>query len=250
MTLTLLSWKVNELIDRAGRDEITPLLRHNPEIVCFQETKTAPLDIKRKPDTRHGYRAWFSPYCREGYCGVGMLTRIDPDAVSFTPTDPHVSGEGLLMTAEFRDFTLINTYVPKGDGKPVPVQGKLAFLDTLLKILANLREQARPVILCGHLNVAHTDLDLWNIGHGNPPRCGTTGDERLRLDRLTGMGFIDAFRLFSSLPNAFTWERSGRGMRLDYFFVSQDLRDCILDSAILNRVEGSGHRPISLELER
>ena len=256
MVLTLISWNTKGLLERMKNGELTSLLRHNPEIVCFQETGFCLPDTVEKLNLPHGYSAWFSPKVSQGSCGVGMIARIHPASVSFASPEVGKEGEGRLMTAEFRDFSLINTYIPPGDEKHTAMQEKLSFLDHVLDTVGVLRNKGRPVIVGGDLSVAHTDLDLWNFGNHYPLHCGTTPEERSRLDQLIRMGFSDTFRLFSSQPGAYTWRQKGnglrhreRGLRLDYFFASADLKDRVLGSSILHGTHGSSHSPIILELE-
>lgn len=256
MILTLVSWNANGLAARMERGDLIPLLRHNPEIVCFQETKIAPSDIRERLRLLHGYQSWFSPLWRDRYCGVGMIARLTPRPVSFAAPAPLIDGKGRVMTADFLPFTLFNVYVPAGDGKQSGMEEKLAFLDSLLDAVGRLCEAGRPVVLCGDFAIAHTDRDLWNPEEGCPSRCGTTREERGRLDRLVEMGFTDTLRLFNARPDAFTWwytghglRQQGRGWRLDYFFVSGDLKDRVRGCSILKGIRGSDHCPVCLELE-
>lgn len=256
MILTLISWNVSGLIQRMEKGELGPVLHHNPEIVCFQETRMNGSDISERLRPLYGYHSWFSELPQERYSNVGMISRLIPRQVSFGLGDPRTDGVGRAMMADLEFFTLINASVPSGDGESYPMKMKLAFLDGLLDAIARLREQGRPVVLCGDLNVAHTDRDLWDAKTFDPEKPKVTEGERSRLDRLAGLGFVDPLRAHGDRPDAFTWWHTGhgiwqqkRGMRLDYFFVSPDLKCSIRNCAILSGIRGSDHFPILLELE-
>jgi len=256
MILTLISWNSTGLIARMEKGELSPLLRHNPEIVCLQDTRIAGTAVPDRLRSIHGYYSHFSELWRGMDNGVGMISRISPKAVTFGAGDPRTDGQGQVMTADFGIFSLVNAYVPVGDGKPFSMNDKLSFLDGLLDTIVRLQELNRPVIVCGDFNIAHTDQDLRNPDESGPGITGTTVEERSRLDRLIGLRFFDALRLFDQRADAFTcWNSSknlrqqGTGWRGDYFFVSNDLRDNVRGCSVIEGIQGSNHCPISLELE-
>lgn len=256
MILNLISWNVSGLVQRLEKGELGQVLRHNPEIICFQETQTTGSDIHERFRFLHGYYSSFSELSQDHLSNVGLLSRVIPRGVSFMLGDPRTDGLGRAMMADFEFFTLVNAYVPDGEGMTNQMEMKLAFLDGLIDNIARLREQGRPVVICGDFNVAHTDRDLSNAKTFDPEKPKVTASERSRLDRLAGLGFIDPLRVQSDRPDVFTWWQTDpglwkrkRGMRLDYFFVSSDLEYSIRNSEILSGIRGSDHLPILLELE-
>jgi exodeoxyribonuclease-3 len=255
--LTLISWNTNGLLARMEKGDLIPLLHHNPEIVCFQETRVAPPDVAEWLRTLYGYRSWFSPLWEDRYYGVGMIARISPKAVSFSAGDPRTDGQGRIMLADFQAFTLINVYVPAGDGGAGATGKKLAFLDGLLDTVARLQNRGSPVVVCGDFCIAHTDQDLSDpairMGYRNP---GMTVEERARLDRLIGLGFIDPFRMIDRENVASAGWRTGHGLRQqdlcwrrDYFFISSELRDRLKSCSALKDVRGFDHNPVLIEFE-
>lgn len=248
MILTVISWNADGLKTRRERGELIPILRHNPEIVCFQETRAAPQDITGM-GTIHGYEAWFSPLWKNRYHGVGMMTRIHPDAVIFETGDPRTDGRGRLMVVTFRSFTLVNAYFPAHDVKTTSSIERLVFLDGLLEFFARLRRKDRAVILCCSDGDGRSpDLQDSYEGEGMP-------DKRSWSDKLSALGFFDPLKSSTHAtisepgisPGIF--RKQDPGVVPDHIFVSRDLGQRVLSCSFLNGTRGSPHRPVSLDLE-
>jgi len=256
MILTLISWNGTGLIARMEKGDLAFLLRHNPEIVCLQDTRIPGTGVPDRLRSMYGYHSYFSELWRGMVNGVGMISRISPVSVTFGTGDPRTDGQGRVMTADFGTFTLVNAYVPLGDGKPFTMNEKLSFLDGILDTIVHLQKMGRPVIVSGDFNIAHTDQDLRNPDEFGPGITGMTQEERSRLDRLIGLRFFDPLRLHNQPADAFTCWNSGKKLwqqgpdwRVDYFFVSNDLRDRVRGCSVVKESLGSDHCPLSLELE-
>lgn len=266
--MKIVSWNVNGLRAVHRKGLFVPFIeKYKPDILCLQETKAekeqAVIDL---PDYEE---YWNSATTRKGYSGTATFTKIKP--LSVTSGLPEniadkydlqndgygdLNKEGRVVTAEFKDFFVVNVYTPnsKGDLSRLPLRHKQwdpAFLEYVSAL-----EAKKNVIFCGDLNVAHTENDLANPKQ-NEGEHGFTKEEREGLDRVIKAGFVDTFRYFTPEGNGhYTWWTPWRnartrniGWRIDYFFVNQKLMPKIKNSTILAEVLGSDHCPILLELE-
>lgn len=263
--MKIYSWNVNGIRAVVNKGALQKFVaEHDPDILCLQETKAmqgqAEIDFE-------GYEEYWSSAEKKGYSGTAIFTKTKPLSVDYGfPLkiakqfglandgygDPN--GEGRMVTAEYEDFYIVNVYTPnsKGDLSRLGLRHKTwdpAFL-TYLKLL----EQHKPVIFCGDLNVAHTEDDLANP-KPNIGKHGFTNEEREGFEKILGAGFVDTFRMFTEGNGHYTWwthwanARSRNvGWRIDYFLVSQELKDRVLNAEIHSDVMGSDHCPVSIEL--
>lgn len=255
MTLTLLSWNVNGLRACYDRKYFLPLFRHNPDIVCVQETKAPQEKLPEKVRTLYGYHTYFSAVPQGSTAGVGLFTRKEPRSVAFGFGDPAFDNKGRVLVADYGEFVLLNMHFPLGIKPMSNLDNKLKFYDAFLRYVRTLGT-GRAVIICGDFNVAHTDHDLYNPPKKPVRQIGISPEERNRIDQLIALGFADTFRMFHAGPGHYTrWpfqndaRKRNFGWRLDYFFASERVRPCVLDAAILSGYPGSDHCPIQLDLE-
>ncbi len=251
-TLKIISWNVNGIRSVIKKGFADFVKKHDPDILCLQETKTP----KDKIDILFpaGYHQYWSHAYKPGYSGTAVFTKMKPlKVVDGIGQDKH-DREGRAITCEFDDFFLVNVYVPnsKRELERLPYRTKEWDVD-FLKYLKKL-ELKKPVIFCGDLNVAHTEIDLANP-KGNEHNHGFTPQERAGFDNIIKAGFIDTFREFEKGPGHYTWwspmgdcRARNIGWRIDYFCVSPLLRKRLKKSSILNEVLGSDHCPIVTEL--
>lgn len=265
--MKIASWNVNGLRAVHRKDLFVPFIeKYKPDILCLQETKAekgqAVIDL---PDYEE---YWNSATTRKGYSGTAIFTKIKPLSVTFglpeniaNKYDLQKDGygdlnkEGRVVTAEFKDFFVVNVYTPnsKGDLSRLPLRHK-QWDPAFLEYVSGLKTK-KNVIFCGDLNVAHTENDLANPKQ-NEGEHGFTKEEREGLDRVIKADFVDTFRYFTPGGNGYyTWWTPWRnararniGWRIDYFFASQKLMPKIKNSAILAEVLGSDHCPILLEI--
>ena len=256
MTLTLLSWNVNGLRSCYDRKYFLPLFRHNPDIVCIQETKAPQEKLPEKVRDLYGYHTYFSAVPPGSTAGVGLFTRKEPQSVKFGFGDPAFDNKGRVIVAEYDTFVLLNMYFPLGIKPMSNLDNKLRFYDAFLGYIGMLIENQKAVIVCGDFNVAHTNRDLYNPPKKPVRQIGISPEERTKIDRLIALGFTDTFRMFNNDPGHYTrwpFQDNARwrnfGWRLDYFFASDKLRQYIRDAAILPGYQGSDHCPIQLDLE-
>ncbi len=249
--MRLFSWNVNGLRACIGKGFLDFFREADPDIFCIQETKLQPDQVKLDiPD----YQLYWNSAEKKGYSGTAIFTRIPPLDVRCGIGSPEHDREGRALTAEFRDFFLVNCYTPNAQRELARLDYRLDWEDRLLGYLGEL-EKSKPVILCGDLNVAHQEIDLKNPGP-NRGNAGFSDQEREKMTRLLGSGFVDTFRhLYPDTEGAYTWwsymyrarERNA-GWRIDYFIISEALLPRLADSRIWGQVTGSDHCPIELEL--
>ena len=225
--MKLLSWNVNGVRAALRYGLLDYLAREQADVVCLQETR-APVEALA-PLMAAGYHVFLNPAERKGYAGVAILSRTNPRAVTYGLGLPEHDQEGRVVTAEFDEFFLVNVYVPnsKNDLARLPYRQRwdLAFLAFLRGL-----ERRKPVIFCGDLNVAHTELDLarprQNVGtHGFTP------EERAGFTAFVQAGFLDSFRVFEPGGGFYTWwsvaagaRARNVGWRIDYFLLSASLQ--------------------------
>lgn len=249
--MKIISWNVNGIRSVLKKGFLEFLSTQNPDILCLQETKAASSDVNLDLPQYHQY--WNSAQ-KKGYSGTCVFTKEKPlSVVNGILLDIH-DLEGRTITLEYPTFYLVNVYVPNSKRDLSRLEYRSTQWDVdFLKYLKAL-EKKKPVIFCGDLNVAHTEIDL-SHPKGNEKNHGFTPEERAGFDRIVEAGFIDSFREFEKGPGHYTWwspfaNCRGRniGWRIDYFLISPALRPKLKSSSILKDVMGSDHCPVALEL--
>ena len=249
--MKLISWNVNGLracISKGFYDFVKAV---DADVICVQETKMyqgqAEVDLP-------GYEQFWNSAEKKGYSGTAIFTRIKPLAVTYDIGLPEHSHEGRVITAEFADFYLVNVYTPNAQGELKRLPYRLQWEDDFRAYLKKL-DEAKPVILCGDLNVAHEEIDLKNpkTNRGN---AGFSDEERGKMTELLNAGFVDSFRYFyPDTTGIYSWwsyrfraRQNNAGWRIDYFIVSDRLKTALKDSFILTDVYGSDHCPVGIEI--
>ncbi len=264
-SLKIYSWNVNGIRAVVRKDALAPFIQnHQPDIWCLQETKAKQGQAEVDLPNYHEY--WNSAE-RLGYSGTAIFSKPKPLSITnglpenivskYELTDSYgdPNAEGRVMTAEYGGFYLVTVYTPnaKDDLSRIPLRHKHwdpAFLEYCKQL-----EKSKPVIFCGDLNVAHTEDDLArpkpNIG-----KKGFTDEEREGFQNFIDAGFVDTLRLFHQGNGFYTWwthwgnaRANNVGWRIDYFLVSESLKDKVVAANIHPDVLGSDHCPVSIELE-
>jgi exodeoxyribonuclease-3 len=252
--ITILSWNVNGIRAAYGKGFLEWFLEARPDIMCLQETKAGAEQLPPELREVEGYHAYFSEPDRKGYSGVGLYSRREPASVKAGFGIPRFDHEGRTLVADYGDYVLINVYFPNGKASRERLRYKMEFYDAFLDYADALRKKGRGIVACGDFNTAHQEIDLARPKE-NSKVSGFLPEERAWMDKLVSHGYLDAFRLFNSDPGQYTWwdlktraRERNIGWRIDYFFVSEDLRRRVKASYILSDVAGSDHCPIGLEL--
>ncbi len=249
------SWNVNGLraAQRHGFEEW--LSNIQPDILGLQETKAHPEQLSESLRQPAGYQTFWSSAERKGYSGVALYSRLEPTRVEFGLGDDAFDAEGRTIIADFGRFVFITTYVPNGARDHSRVPFKLAYKAKLLETCERLRAEGRAVILCGDINTSHREIDLARPRQ-NANHTGFLPEERAWIDKFLSYGYIDTFRDRHPEDQVYSWwaywggaRERNVGWRLDYFFVSPDLRPQIVAAKIHTDTFGSDHCPVSLSLD-
>ncbi|WP_078595698.1 exodeoxyribonuclease III [Evansella clarkii] len=250
--MKLISWNVNGIRACVKKGFIDYFNEADADIVCLQETKCQAGQIKLD---MKGYYQYWNYAERKGYSGTAVFTKIKPLTVSYGLGIEEHDQEGRVITLEFEQFYLVNVYTPNAKRDLTRLSYRLHWEDDIRTYLMEL-DKDKPVILCGDLNVAHQEIDLKNA-RTNRGNSGFTEEERGKMDNLLSSGFIDSFRYkYPDLEGAYTWwsymskvRERNIGWRIDYFIVSEKIKDLIKETEIHAEVLGSDHCPVALEIE-
>ena len=250
--MKFVSWNVNGLRACLGKGFLDAFAALDADVFCLQETKMQPgqADIDLP-----GYREYWNSAVKKGYSGTAVFTRREPLSVSYDIGDDAHTGEGRVITLEFEDFFLVTVYTPNSQDELKRLDYRMEWEDAFRAYLLGL-DAKKPVVVCGDLNVAHTEIDLKNP-KTNRRNAGFTDEERSKFSQLLASGFTDTFRyLHPGLEGAYSWwsyrfhaREKNAGWRIDYFLTSDRLAPRIKDAAIHSDIFGSDHCPVSLVLE-
>ena len=250
--MKLISWNVNGLRACLGKGFLESFAALDADIFSIQETKMQPgqaeLDLP-------GYKQYWNSAEKKGYSGTAVFTRLEPLNVTYGIGSEEHDREGRAITLEFEDFYLVCCYTPNAQNELARIDYRMQWEDDFRAYLMAL-DQKKPVVLCGDLNVAHEEIDLKNP-KSNRGNAGFSDQEREKMTALLSSGFTDTFRyLYPDATGAYSWwsyrfhaRENNAGWRIDYFIVSDRLRDRIRRAEILSDVQGSDHCPVLLELD-
>lgn len=252
--MKLVSWNVNGMraILTKGFEDF--FYNIEADIFCVQETKMqeGQVDISLR-----GYKQYWNSAIKKGYSGTAVFIKeqMQPIAVTYGIGIEEHDQEGRVITLEFKEFYLVNVYTPNAKRELERLDYRMVWENEFRKYLKQL-DNTKPVIVCGDMNVAHKEIDLKNP-KTNIHNAGFTVEERSKMTELLSAGFIDTFRLlYPNKENAYTWwsyMRNARennvGWRIDYFLVSQILKDRIKKACIFENIYGSDHCPVGLDIE-
>ena len=249
--MRFISWNVNGLRSCVQKGFMDFFNGIDADFVCLQETKLQPEQISL--DTPGYEQYWFSAE-KKGYSGTAIFAKHKPISVANGIGDPKYDCEGRTITLEYEDFYLVTCYTPNSQDGLKRLDYRLDWERDLRLYLMKLDAQ-KPVILCGDLNVAHEEIDLKNP-KSNHFSAGFSDEERGAMTELLGSGFTDTFRwLYPDLTGAYSWwsfrsaaRSRNAGWRIDYFIVSDRLRDSISKAYICSEILGSDHCPVGLDL--
>ncbi len=250
--MKLISWNVNGLRAVLKKNFLEFLDAERPDVLCLQEIKCGPDDVEQLWPRQ--YITYLNGAQRKGYSGTMIFTKEQPIKVSNGVEIVEHDSEGRVQTAEYKDFFLVNVYVPNSKRDLSRLTYRQKWDRDFLAYLKNL-EKKKPVIFCGDLNVAHAEIDLANP-KANVHNHGFTPEERAGFTAFVDAGFIDTFREFEKGGGHYTWwsvfsgARSRNiGWRLDYFLISKSFRPRLKKAFIHNKVLGSDHCPVGIEIK-
>lgn len=251
MDLSFVSWNVNGLRAIVQKNFLEVFEQFDADFFCLQETKLQAGQIELEFS---GYQSYWNYAERKGYSGTAVFTRHEPLFVRQGLGIPSLDTEGRVLTLEYSSFWLVNVYTPNSQDQLARLDFRMEWDDAFRQYLKDL-EQDKPVILCGDLNVAHTEIDLKNPA-SNRGSAGFSDQERAKFEELLACGFVDTFRHFyPDVTGKYTWwnyryraRNTNAGWRIDYFLVSEALRGQLKAADIHDDILGSDHCPVSLKL--
>ena len=247
----MISWNVNRLRAAAGKPFFDAFPELDADIFCIQESKLQEGQIELDLP---GYYDYWNYAEKKGYSGVAMFTKEKPVNVSYGLGIPEHDREGRVITLEFPDYYVLTCYTPNSQNELKRLDYRMEWEDAFFAYIKGL-DQKKPLIYCGDLNVAHEEIDLKNPST-NRRNAGFTDEEREKMTRVLTNGFVDSFRyLHPEEKDAYSWwsyrmkaRERNVGWRIDYFIVSERLKDRIQGASIHSEILGSDHCPVELKI--
>ena len=247
--MKLISWNVNGIRACVGKNFMEFFNEVDADIFCLQETKLQENQIDLQLE---GYYQYWNYAKKKGYSGTSIFTKKEPLNVIYGMGIEEHDQEGRLITLEFEDFYMVTVYTPNSQSELKRLNYRMKWEDDFKKYLKEL-DKKKPVIVCGDLNVTHKEIDLKNP-KTNRKNAGFTDEERNKFTELLNAGFIDTFRYFyPTEENIYSWwsyrfkaREKNAGWRIDYFCVSEKMKDRLESAKIHTEVLGSDHCPVEL----
>ena len=250
--MKLISWNVNGLraVLKKGFEDF--FYDIDADIFCIQETKMQEGQIENF-DLK-GYKQFWNSAVKKGYSGTAVFTKNEPISVTYGIGKEEHDTEGRVITLEFEKFYLVNIYVPNSKRELERLEYRMIWEDEIRSYLCKLNKK-KPVIMCGDLNVAHEEIDLKNP-KTNRRNAGFTDEERNKMTELLNAKFVDSFRYIYPEKIAYSWwsymgaaRQKDIGWRIDYFIVSEKIKEKIKEAKIYKEIYGSDHCPVGLEID-
>jgi exodeoxyribonuclease-3 len=252
--MKIVSWNVNGVRAAVRKGLLGFIERSDADVFCLQETKAHPGDVQHV-EWPAGFELFWNSAERKGYSGTAVLTRVRPMSVRSGIGSAVHDTEGRVLAVEFPDFWLVDTYQPNSQRGLTRLGYRVRKWDPAFReFLKKLQSKGKPAVVCGDLNVAHTEIDLANP-KTNRRNAGFTDEERRNFTRLLERGFVDTYREFEKGSGHYTWwsqmgdcRARNIGWRVDYFVAAEALRPALRRAWISPEVTGSDHCPVGLEL--
>lgn len=250
--MKLISWNVNGLRACVGKGFLDYFNEQQADIFCLQETKLQEGQIDLELE---GYYKYWNYAEKKGYSGTAIFTKTEPLSVKYGLGIEEHDKEGRVITLEFENFYMVTVYTPNSQEKLARLDYRMKWEDEFKKFLLEL-DKKKPVIVCGDLNVAHKEIDLKNP-KTNRKNAGFSDEEREKMTTLLASGFVDSFRYFyPDKSGIYSWwsyrfnsRANNAGWRIDYFLVSERIKDKMKDAEIHTEILGSDHCPVVLKIE-
>lgn len=248
--MKLVSWNVNGLRACVGKGFEDSFKALDADVFCLQETKMqeGQLDLQFS-----GYESYWNYADKKGYSGTAIYTRVKPLSVTMDMGIDQHDHEGRVIAAEYEKFYLVCVYVPNSQDELKRLDYRMQWEDDFRAYVTALAEK-KSVVICGDLNVAHEEIDLKNPS-SNRRNAGFTDEERGKFNELLSAGFIDSWRMLNPDTVKYSWwsyrfqaRQRNAGWRIDYFLVSDSLKDSVTGAEIHNEILGSDHCPVELDL--
>lgn len=245
-----ISWNVNGIRAALKKGFMDFFNEADADIFCLQETKCQEGQVELNPE---GYYSYFHSAVKKGYSGTALFTKVKPLNVYYDFNEDIHNDEGRVIIAEYEKFYFVCAYVPNSKEGLARLDYRMEWEDWMRNHLIELNK-TKPVIYTGDLNVAHNEIDLKNPAT-NHKNAGFSNEERNKMTELLNAGFVDTYRYLYPTKVEYSWwsyrfnaRKNNAGWRIDYFIVSDNLKDKIEDAKILHMIEGSDHCPVELDI--
>ncbi len=250
--MKFISWNVNGLRACVGKNFLKEFEKLDADFFCIQETKLQEGQIDLNLD---GYYQYWNYAVKKGYSGTAIFTKHKPVAVHYGMDIEKHDKEGRIITLEYSDFFIVTVYTPNSQSELARLDYRMEWEIDFRKYLCKLLDK-KGVIVCGDMNVAHCEIDLKNP-KTNHKNAGFTDQEREKMTQLLDSGFVDSFRYFyPDTEGIYSWwsyrfkaREKNAGWRIDYFLVSEDIKDRMKNAQIHTDILGSDHCPVELVWE-
>ena len=250
--MKLISWNVNGLRACVQKGFLDIFKELDADMFCIQESKLQEGQISLELE---GYHQYWNYAIKKGYSGTAIFARREPMSVAYGIGIEEHDQEGRVITLEFAEFYLVTVYTPNSQSELARLDYRMRWEDAFLSYLKGLEEK-KPIVFCGDLNVAHKEIDLKNP-KTNRKNAGFTDEERGKFSTLLGQGFIDTYRYFyPDQEGIYSWwsyrfqaRKKNAGWRIDYFCVSESLKEKLVDAKIHTEIMGSDHCPVELDID-
>ena len=250
--MKLISWNVNGLRACVGKGFLEYFNEQQADIFCLQETKLQEGQIELE---LNGYHQYWNYAEKKGYSGTAIFPKKEPISVQYGIGIEKHDNEGRVITLEFEKFYMVTVYTPNSQEKLARLDYRMEWEEEFRNYLLEL-DKLKPVIVCGDLNVAHNEIDLKNP-KSNRRNAGFSDEEREKMSKLLDSGFVDSFRYFyPNKTDIYSWwsyrfsaRAKNAGWRIDYFLVSEKLKENMRDAEIHTEILGSDHCPVVLNIE-
>jgi len=258
--MEITTWNVNGIRAIIKKDFEASILEINSDIICLQETKAQDSQVEDTLGHIDGYHLYVNSAEKKGYSGTAILTKQQPLNIikgmsSLVNTDLEIDNEGRVLTAEYENYFLVNVYVPNAGQGLKRLDYKKEWNSVFLDFLLQLKRK-KNVIVCGDLNVAHQAIDLKNDKSNYNKTAGYTQIEIDGFNKMLNAGFVDIYRVLNPSKEEYTYwsyrfkaRERNTGWRIDYFLITEDLKDNVKDVKILNQYFGSDHCPVTLFID-
>lgn len=250
----IISYNVNGIRAALKKNLIDWIKQSNPDIVCFQEIKANEDQFDTQIFKEIGYYNYWFPAQKKGYSGVGIITKIKPENVQIGTGIEFMDSEGRNLRLDFKNFSVMSLYLPSGTNIN-RLEFKFKYMYEFENYINSLKSEIPNLIIGGDYNICHKAIDIHDPIR-NAKVSGFLPEERAWLDKFIESGFIDSFRLYNKFPHKYSWwsyransRNNNKGWRIDYFLVSNTLKQNIKESYILDDIVHSDHCPIGLNIK-
>lgn len=255
MKKSIVSYNVNGIRAATRKGLLDWMAEVNPDVMCFQELKARPEDLEKKLLDVQGYHQFWHSAEKKGYSGVAIWSKEEPEHVEIGCGIERYDMEGRVIRADFKDFSVMNIYLPSGTTGGERQVFKEEFLDDFFAYVQEIKVKHPKLVICGDYNIAHKEIDIHNPV-ANKNSSGFLPHERAWVTKFLEAGFVDSLRMFNEEPDVYSWwsyraasRERNKGWRIDYHMVTEELADHCRGQVIHQDAKHSDHAPLELTLE-